>query len=216
MSIKVMSEVWEHCTDLKGSALVVMLALADHADDGGICWPAVPTIAKKARISADQTRRIIRTIENHGYIERNERSGRSTIYRVTPRANATPRADAEGPPAPTRGRTIKEASKEPSIVDDVQKTNGNGSVFDFYQSNIGILTAYDTELIKDAIDTYGGPVVIEAMKVAITANVRKWRYVMGILKRWKTEGMQSAQPKKDKSKRTIVDPLTGERLEVMA
>jgi hypothetical protein len=39
MSIKVMSQVWEHSTR-KGTRLLLLLALADFANDEGICYPA--------------------------------------------------------------------------------------------------------------------------------------------------------------------------------
>lgn len=51
MSIKVMSLVWDH-SDAKGSALLLMLALADFADEDGVnIFPSVGTVAKKCRMT---------------------------------------------------------------------------------------------------------------------------------------------------------------------
>ncbi len=63
MSVKVSSYVWEHTT-AKGSALLLLLAIADYChDDGQGAWPSVPTLAAKARISARSvqyhTRRLV-------------------------------------------------------------------------------------------------------------------------------------------------------------
>jgi helix-turn-helix protein len=61
MSIKVMTRVWDHSRH-KGSQLVLLLALADHADDDGVCWPATPHLAQKIRMSERQTQRILDTL----------------------------------------------------------------------------------------------------------------------------------------------------------
>jgi len=85
MSIKVMTEVWEH-SQQEGGALLVLLALADHANDQGYCWPSVPTLAKKARLSERHIRRILSDLQNTGELEIEARTGRSNYYRViTPR-----------------------------------------------------------------------------------------------------------------------------------
>ena len=65
MSIKVMSEVWEHSTH-KGAALLLMLAIADHANDDGIAWPSRSRMASRIRMSVMHTRRLIRTLIKSG------------------------------------------------------------------------------------------------------------------------------------------------------
>lgn len=51
MSIKIMSEVWEHSTST-GTARLVLLAIADHAgDDRREAFPSVSTLARKVRCS---------------------------------------------------------------------------------------------------------------------------------------------------------------------
>jgi hypothetical protein len=62
MSIKVMSRVWEHATH-KGGSLLLLLALADYADDRGICWPGLEALAEKARLTERQAVNVI-----HGLI----------------------------------------------------------------------------------------------------------------------------------------------------
>lgn len=58
MSIKLMSLVWESTT-FTGSHRLVMLAIADSANDDGVCWPSVKTIAKRANISERQASRVL-------------------------------------------------------------------------------------------------------------------------------------------------------------
>lgn len=85
MSIKLMSQVWESAP-VEGSALLVLLALADHANDKDICWPSLPTLAKRARISERQTQRIIQKLADDGHIEvlsKGDGRGHSSKYKLT-------------------------------------------------------------------------------------------------------------------------------------
>jgi len=45
-----------------------------------------------------------------------------------------------------------------------------------------------SEEIQAAVDEFGTDDVIEAIGVAVKADVRKWAYVNGVLKRWRKDG----------------------------
>ena len=60
-----MSQVWKHSKHAGGS-LLVLLALADFANDEGICYPAQKTLAKKSRLSGRQVRRTVGEIVGSG------------------------------------------------------------------------------------------------------------------------------------------------------
>ena len=83
MSIKVMTQVWEHAPVDKGS-LLVLLALADFADDSGVCYPAVPTLAKKARLEERQVQRVVKGLISKGLlsVEWNKGPFGVNLYRV--------------------------------------------------------------------------------------------------------------------------------------
>lgn len=86
MSIKIMSEVWAHA-DSEGGELLVLLALADFANDDGWCFPSVATIAAKARLQERQTRILIRRLEMKGLVlcpSTKGGAGNSNRYRVMP------------------------------------------------------------------------------------------------------------------------------------
>lgn len=68
MSIKVMSWVWDH-SPYRDDALLIHLALADWANDEGICWPKQAAIAQKARCSVEHVRRVTKTMQSDGYLE---------------------------------------------------------------------------------------------------------------------------------------------------
>lgn len=68
MSIKLMSKVWESAYAKKTSArLLVMLKLADRADDeGGSCFPAQSTIADACGLARQTVNEIIKDLEKDG------------------------------------------------------------------------------------------------------------------------------------------------------
>ncbi|MCK4340736.1 MAG: helix-turn-helix domain-containing protein [Phycisphaerae bacterium] len=51
---------------VKGSALLVLLALADRADDRGICWPAISDVARRSRLGERATRKNVRKLVDVG------------------------------------------------------------------------------------------------------------------------------------------------------
>jgi Helix-turn-helix domain len=78
-----MNRVWEHA-EYKESTLLILLALADFADDNGICWPEVPTLAAKARVSDRRAIDIIQALEKDGAIvyQRGGGRGKRSLYGV--------------------------------------------------------------------------------------------------------------------------------------
>src|SRR5260221_1814 len=64
-----MSQVWEDTRIGSQAELLVLLALADHARDDGLCWPSMRSIAAKARIEERSAQRIIRRLIEKGFVE---------------------------------------------------------------------------------------------------------------------------------------------------
>lgn len=62
------------------------------------------------------------------------------------------------------------------------------NAFALYEQNIGILTAHIADELKDAQSEYPPLWLEDAIKLACEANKRSWRYIRGILVRWKQEG----------------------------
>ena len=75
MSIQVMSWVWEN-SPAKGSGLLLLLALADHAhDDGCGAWPSVKTLAFKTRLSERNVQYLLRELAANGLIHIEPKAG---------------------------------------------------------------------------------------------------------------------------------------------
>ncbi len=62
------------------------------------------------------------------------------------------------------------------------------NIFRLYEENIGPLTPIIAERLKDAEEVYPSEWIDEAMHIAVERNVRNWRYIEGILKKWQEEG----------------------------
>jgi hypothetical protein len=82
VSIAVMSAAWK--ADVGATDKIVLLALADRADDSGKCWPGVGTLAKKCGLSDRTVQRSIQALSDAGHLSREDRSGTSSIYFIHP------------------------------------------------------------------------------------------------------------------------------------
>lgn len=103
MSIRIMAAVWD-CGPSSPPQRLLLLALADNANDQAVCWPSVDTLARKCAVEPRTLQRTLRQLELDGWITRTERPGRSTYYTLqermlTPDATVTP--DASVTPAPS-------------------------------------------------------------------------------------------------------------------
>ena len=125
-----MTAVWD-LSDHKGSALLLLLALADYADDVGLCWPGQGTLAKKTRLSRRQVIRISAKIQETGELWVLQRRHTSNISIVVPGLTiaqlemAADRAVNRGVvPPPTTGSDI--LSLPPQVIGVVTKCHGGG------------------------------------------------------------------------------------------
>ncbi|MCL2615455.1 MAG: DnaD domain protein [Dehalococcoidia bacterium] len=61
-------------------------------------------------------------------------------------------------------------------------------IFSLYEENIGMLTPMIAEELKDAQAQYSEEWLRDALREAVYANKRNWRYISRILERWSSEG----------------------------
>lgn len=87
MSIKAINEAFK--SNLSGNVKLVLLALADCADDNLQCFPSYNHISKKASISISTAKRIIKKLEQIGVLKKQHRFKKgkkqqtSNIYTLT-------------------------------------------------------------------------------------------------------------------------------------
>ena len=68
------------------------------------------------------------------------------------------------------------------------------NIFELYEENIGMLTPLLSEQMVEAESTYPWSWIEEAFKIAVSRNVRNWRYIDAILRRWAAEGKDDGEP----------------------
>lgn len=67
MSIKAMNWAWEQ--NLPPGSKLVLMALADNADDQGYCWPKIKTIAAKCCVSERTAQRTVKDLLDSGLLK---------------------------------------------------------------------------------------------------------------------------------------------------
>lgn len=105
MSIRYMTHVWS-VSPFRGTTLLIHLALADHANDEGLCWPSQNRLASKARCTVRHVRSAIKLLTDLGYVTIVQASdGRKNhLYRVEWMEETS--GDPGNPPPKNRHITI--------------------------------------------------------------------------------------------------------------
>lgn len=119
MSIRVMSRIWDDGPDDR-EELLVLLALADFADDAGRCYPSMASVARKARLSERGAQKIVRRLEAAGWVIVETGGGRAScnVYVIRNPEQETPNE---------KPRTVFTERKEQKPRTGVQETPNTGS-----------------------------------------------------------------------------------------
>lgn len=96
MSTHIASDVWKY-SRAHGAALLVLVSLADQANDAGECWPSVESIAARCRVSVRSVHRYLDQLVALGELEKVQRLGRSSAYVVHPLGDALTPANLADP-----------------------------------------------------------------------------------------------------------------------
>jgi len=123
VSVKVMALVWE--ADLPPMEKLVLLALADCANDEGMCWPSAPTLARKSGQGERTVRRCVQSLIAKRHLTQDQRSGTSAIYTVHPCQSGTP---ARAAPLPERPQTPARAAPKPSLTVIASEANASSAL----------------------------------------------------------------------------------------
>lgn len=112
MSIRVMTLVWEYSIHSAGD-LLVLLAIADYANDEGEAFPAVATLARKARMSVRNCQYVLSRLVKAKELEVNRDGGPRgcNLYRVK---ILHPAAHCRGGVKPIAPPPVKPVAPDPS------------------------------------------------------------------------------------------------------
>ena len=106
MSIKVMSWVWEQ--DLPPLDKIVLMAIADHADDDGYAWPGMKRIAEKCSMEKRTVQRHVEKLQEQQLLKvesRQRHDGSSSSNGYTVVMNGTNREGVAESHPPMSGMT---------------------------------------------------------------------------------------------------------------
>lgn len=96
-----------------------------------------------------------------------------------------------------RGRLSAEAFAKGQIKSAQSYHPNKSNVFKLYEENIGPLTPLIADMLKEAEVNYPSVWFEEAFEIAVSRNVRNWKYVNAILNRWKENGKDERRDAQD-------------------
>lgn len=79
-------------------------------------------------------------------------------------------------------------------------SEGDVNIYKVYEENIGLITPLIADALKDAEISYPETWIYDAIRIAAEKNKRNWSYILAILKRWKAEGKDGRNDRKDGEK----------------
>lgn len=118
MSVRMLSRVWDYSKHA-GTDLLMMLAIADFADDDGVAYPSIATLATKCRTSSRNVSYVLARLRDSEelIVGLNEGPHGANLYRITlPLKPASPLKDSsphEEGFTPEESFTLKPASSTP-------------------------------------------------------------------------------------------------------
>ena len=132
MAIRLMTAVWDDASLPRGDVLL-MLALADHANDDGLSFPSIARLARRTRSSPSTVRRHLRSLQAEGRLVVEPREGTSNLYRIVlhgerwlyahpahsdtpPRLTPLPTGGRGTPSTAAAGGAVAAVAPEPSLL----------------------------------------------------------------------------------------------------
>ncbi|MBL8062121.1 MAG: DnaD domain protein [Anaerolineales bacterium] len=96
-----------------------------------------------------------------------------------------------------RGRLSVEAFVKGQLSPSVSYVPNKSNIFKLYEENIGALTPLLADRLREAEKEYPGAWFEEAIEIAVSRNIRNWKYVEAILARWKENGKDERRDSQD-------------------
>lgn len=181
MSVKLMSAAWD--MDLPMGQKMLLLALCDHANDDGVCYPSQEKLAQKCSMGERTVISHIQWLERHGIVSRERRQNtqrrKSDLYQITlsnytpEPANSAPAnsAPAKFSPEPANFAPSEPANfappykEEPSVFNHQIEPSWVGS---------GIAAAPKAEILEPETPKSAKPKTADEKIRADPNNVKTW------------------------------------------
>jgi hypothetical protein len=120
MSTHYLSVCWK--IELQPSPKLVLISLADQANDDGVCWPSVRTIGRRTGLSPRRISYWIGWLEKKKLLRRKIRAGHSSLLELTPAAGSTM---SPATPLPSAAPTPVASDTPTPVASDTQNHHLN-------------------------------------------------------------------------------------------
>lgn len=153
LSFKYLDIAWQ--VDCKrAAAKLVLISLADHANEGGGCFPSVARISKRCNLDRRTVQRQLRALETLGFIKSKGKTGTSSDYELTLRPIDAPPASIRRPllrhsDAPSSVITPPKPSVEPPVK---PKDKGKSAPFILSSKKLSGVERISLEKERDRLD----------------------------------------------------------------
>ena len=181
MSVKLMSAAWDMALPMGQKML--LLALCDHANDDGVCYPSQEKLAQKCSMGERTVISHIQWLERHGIVSRERRQNtqrrKSDLYQIT-LGNYTPEpansAPANSAPAKFSPEPANFAPSEPANFAPSYKEEPSVFNHQIEPSEIGsgIAAAPETEILEAQTPKPAGQKTADEKIRANPDNKRAW------------------------------------------
>lgn len=128
MSVRLMSRVWEYSRN-SGNDLLMLLAIADFADDDGWAYPSISTLAEKCRMTSRNVNLILAQLRKSGELQVRQNEGKKgpkgttnlyviclpTMKDSSPLKDSSLLKDSSRTPEGFFPKPLKVSSDEPSV-----------------------------------------------------------------------------------------------------
>ncbi len=99
-----------------------------------------------------------------------------------------------------RGRLSAASFAKGQIEATSSRLPNPSNLFKLYEENIGALTPLLADMLKEAEQNYPSAWFAEAIEIAVSRNIRHWKYIEAILRRWKENGKDEIKRSEDSVK----------------
>ncbi|MBE0670017.1 MAG: DnaD domain protein [Anaerolineales bacterium] len=134
-------------------------------------------------LSVDEIQRGLAKCLERGTLLRAENEADVFYFLNSPRGRLAAEAFAKG-----QWRDVGKITSAP-----LNKSN----IFKLYEENIGALTPLLSDMLREAEKNYPSAWFEEAFEIAVSRNIRNWKYVEAILTRWKENGKDERKDQSD-------------------
>jgi DNA replication protein len=87
------------------------------------------------------------------------------------------------------------------------------NIYNLYEQNIGLIRSpILAEELEAAEEAYPPAWIVEAFRIAVNNNARRWSYVQGILERWAREGRDRRTSESKEDRRRYVEGEYGDQI----